>query len=255
MKNLLTLFTAIIIFGLVEPALAERNITIDEIGRLMKILGFETGSFVNEFNRINKSLCNKTTEFNYKSPRLQSSNKQLTVYLDVVWRRQPQLNQASIDCAGTAKTTSASIAIVQGEQTEKIKVEVPHKNSEFIIYKPISFSKNLKYILFGRTHVTPEPDNEYVIFDLEKSTEKLIPLNCVFSEYRGFIAAEEAVFYCERLISSEGVATDKNVFTTFNLKGQKISRKSTLTKSNYYSYGNIQGEFSIIKTQVFKTRW
>lgn len=240
MKNIITLLIPAIILTSIRPAFANRNITGDDVGHLMGDMGL-SGSLNYGFNDQNKNLCDKTTDFRYVSPNLQSSDQQLTIYFEVMWRRQPRLNQNYVPCSGAASTPESTIIITKGRKIKKKQVKITLGNEDFIMYKPISFSPALNYVLFGRTHIAPEPEDEYVFFNLEKNSEEVVPLKCLFPEYKGFISAAEVVFGC---------LSERKIFVTFNLNTHKISQSNIPVNTKYYSYGNSKGRFSVTKIDV-----
>ncbi|MDV3002487.1 MAG: hypothetical protein N5P05_004142 (plasmid) [Chroococcopsis gigantea SAG 12.99] len=249
-KNINILIYLIYLLSPADKANAQayRDDSVADLDRLFNVMGLADG-LTNEFVDNKKYFCNQVTEFTYQSPKLISANKEIAAYFEATWKRRPQRASDGIECGGIAQTTKATMLIERGGKTRRIAVEIPHQSDdggEFIIYKPISFSRNLDYILFRRTHVAAELEDEYIAFNFEKNRGIYVATDCnaPFQIYRGLSTSGKVYFTCHELDSS---GNSRDYLTSFNPNDQSTKRWPDNTNFQLYSYGSLEGNFILVE--------
>ncbi|MDV2998832.1 MAG: hypothetical protein N5P05_000438 [Chroococcopsis gigantea SAG 12.99] len=138
------------------------------------------------------------------------------------------------------------LPIERGGKTRRIAVEIPHQSDEggeFIIYKPISFSNNLDYVLFRRTHIAPELQDEYIAFNFEKNQGIYVAIDCNAPghTYKGLSTSGKVYFICHDISGS------RDYLTSFNPIDQSTKRWPDNTDFKLYSYGSLEGDFTLLE--------
>ncbi|MDV2998833.1 MAG: hypothetical protein N5P05_000439 [Chroococcopsis gigantea SAG 12.99] len=112
-------------------AQAYRDDSSADLDQIKTLIGLEKSVF-NEFVENKKYLCNQVTEFTYRSPKLISANRDITVYFEATWKRRPQPASDGVECGGIGGTTKATMLIEREHPTYAMSINAQTSKKAFV---------------------------------------------------------------------------------------------------------------------------
>lgn len=207
------------------------------------------------------SVCDRTTELNYHSPKLRSLDGKTTVFFDVTLRHLKTEEKFDNTCLfSTEETPVINLVISNNHETKIIKIN-SEKNDYYSLIQPLSLSADGQYLLVEEMKPYKNSGVVTIIYalDLNQFNYQIIKTQnmCVetqkykhnsytdYVEFRGFAFANQAVFYCSGLASNGWI----EVYDFDQNFAYRMPASTTYDQTKNYGY--IIAPLEIVKKQHF----
>ena len=241
MRSLLNLTAIFTIFGaisavsvLAQDRLSFKNFSIETLSRL-------------------NGECRGSTEVNYRSQKLMSSDRQNSVYIEATLTRSGRRGSRLVagQCLDTNLETPVATMIVETQTgVRRINLlSIPGSGSRIknyhAILHPVSWSSNNRYLILRIFYISaPESSTNHLIIDSRNNYSPINVIPCanapIGGELLGFRSPTVAVFEC----SGYG---DPSYFESIDLQSRNIRRvNSAEARGRLQSYGRVSSRFQIL---------